>query len=203
MQGVQNDFVNGFKDLGVSFTAILPNIPKALVAFIIGFLIVKILARFIRGALRWTRWPEGLQEILNTLIRVALWIFLAITVLQILGLTNVALAISGSFAILLIGFSTGISNTVSDLMAGLQIANDKDFKVGYKVIAGDRKTEGIVREMDVKKIRIVDSEGRMHVIPNSLVEKNEWVVLERHVHSKMPRPSAILKEKVKRKVSKS
>lgn len=203
MQNVQTDFVSGFKDIGVSFNAILPNVPKAIVAFIIGFLIIKILARFIRGALKWTRWPEGLQEILNTLIRVALWIFLAITILQVLGLTNVALAISGSFAILLIGFATGISNTVSDLMAGLQIANDKDFKVGYKVKAGDQKTEGIVREMDVKKIRIVDGDGHMHVIPNSVVEKNEWVVLERHVHSKMPRASAILKDKVKGKVKKS
>lgn len=197
------DILNGFKNVTVSVNSVLPNVPKALLVIVVGYVVIKLVARFLRRALRWTRWPEGLQEIMETLIRVALWIFLLITVLQVLGLSNVALAISGSFAILLIGFGTGISSTVGDLMAGLQISNDKDFRIGYKVIAGDRKTEGIIREMDIKKTRIVDSKGHMHVIPNSQIEKNEWVVLERHVHSPMPQPmSGIIKRSFKRKASK-
>ncbi len=203
MQNIQTDFVNGFKNITFSFSSIIPNIPRALIVLLVGYIIIRILAHFMKRILKFTHWPVGLQEIMNTLIRIALWIFLIITVLQVLGLTSVALAITGSFAVLLLGFASGISSTVSDLMAGLQIANDKDFKVGYKVIAGDRKTEGVIREMDVKKTRIVDSDGKLHVIPNSLIEKNEWVVLERHVHSKMPKgPSAIMKEKIRKKVGK-
>src|SRR5437762_9961254 len=136
MQNIQTSFVDGCKNVTISLSSIIPNIPRALIVFVIGFIIIKILARFMKRLLRYTHWPVGLQEIMETLIRIALWVFLAITVLQVLGLTSVALAITGSFAILLLGFASGISNTVSDLMAGLQIANDKDFKVGYKVIAG-------------------------------------------------------------------
>jgi small-conductance mechanosensitive channel len=134
---------------------------------------------------------------MTTVIRVALWILLLVAVLQVLGLSSVALAVTGSFAILLFGFSSGISNTVSDLVAGLQIANDKDFKVGYRVKAGDQKTEGIIRELDIKKTRIEDDKGRIHVIPNSVIEKNEWVVLERHVHSKNPTVTNRLVQKAK------
>lgn len=194
MQSIQNDFVKGFQSVTISFTDIVPRIPVALVAIVVGYIIIKIVGRFLGHALSWTKWPLGLQEIMATLIRAALWIFLLITILQVLGLTSVALAVTGSFAILLIGFSTGISSTVSDLMAGLQLANDKDFKVGFKVKAGDQKTEGIIREMDIKKTRIEGEDGKLHVIPNSVIEKNEWVVLDRHVHSKMPKSSAIMKK---------
>lgn len=205
MQSIQSGLLKGFENITVSFTDIAPRVPAALVAMLLGYIIIKIIGRFLAPALRWTKWPLGLQEIMVTLIKVALWVFLLITILQVLGLTSVALAVTGSFAILLIGFSTGISSTVSDLMAGLQLANDKDFKVGFVVKAGDQKTTGTIREMDIKKTRIEDSEGKLHVIPNSAIEKNEWVVLNRHVHSTMPSKSVIMKKVAsfnKKKVSK-
>ena len=195
MQNIQNDIVKGLSTTTISSGDILPKIPAALFILLAGFIAIKIISRFLGTGLRWTSWPLGLQEIMAALIRVALWGFLVITILQVLGLTSVALALTGSFAILLLGFSSGISATVSDLVSGLQLANDKDFRVGYKVMSGDQKTKGIVREMDVRKTRIEDSEGHLHVIPNSLIEKNEWVVLYRHVNSEMPSMgSAIIKK---------
>lgn len=186
MQNVQNDILQGFSNVTISTAETLPKVPAALAVLVVGFIIIKIVGKFIARALKWTKWPIGLQEIMATVVRVAMWVLLLIAVLQVLGLTSVALAVTGSFAILLLGFSSGISSTVSDLVAGLQIANDKDFRVGYRVKAGDQKTEGIIRELDIKKTRIEDDKGHIHVIPNSLIEKNEWVVLERHVHSRMP-----------------
>jgi small conductance mechanosensitive channel len=197
MQNLQNDILQGFSNITISTTELLPRVPVALAVTLIGFIIIKIIGRFSKKALSWTKWPIGLQEIMTTVIKVALWILLLIAILQVLGLTSVALAVTGSFAILLLGFSSGISNTVSDLIAGLQIANDKDFKVGYKVKAGDQKTEGIIRELDIKKTRIEDANGHIHVIPNSVIEKNEWVVMERHVHSKMPSATSRLVQKAK------
>lgn len=186
MQNVQNDILQGFSNVTISTAETLPKVPAALAVFVVGFIIIKIAGKFIARALKWTKWPIGLQEIMATVVRVGMWVLLLIAVLQVLGLTSVALAVTGSFAILLLGFSSGISATVSDLVAGLQIANDKDFRVGYRVKAGDQKTEGVIRELDIKKTRIEDDKGYIHVIPNSVIEKHEWVVLERHVHSKMP-----------------
>lgn len=186
LPSIQTDFIRGFQNISVSLDAVIPKLPGALLVIIIGIIIIKFSKKPIAKSLELTKWPLGLQEIMLTLIRFSLWLFLIITVLQLLGLSNVALAITGSFAILLLGFSNGISSTVSDLMAGLQLANDKDFKVGFKVKLGDQKTVGIIREMDIKKTRLEDEDGHMHILPNSLIEKNEWVVLSRHVHTKMP-----------------
>ncbi len=204
MQNLQSDVLTGFNGVTVSATQILPKIPAAVVALLLGFIIIKIVSRFLKASLRLTHWPVGLQEIMATLLRIVMWGLLLIAVLQILGLSSVALAVTGSFAILLLGFSSGISSTVSDLMAGLQLANDKDFRVGYKVRVGDNKTVGVIREMDIKKTRILGEDGQLHVVPNSVIEKNEWVVIERHVFSQMPKgQSAIINKAstIKSKVS--
>lgn len=204
MQQIQADVLKGFNNITIPFAEIIPRIPVALLAIGIGYITIKIVGRFLGKALRWTKWPLGLQAIMETLIKAAMWVFLLITILQILGLTSVALALTGSFAILLIGFSTGISSTVNDLMAGLQLANDKDFEVGYRVKAGDQKTEGVIREMDVKKTRIEDDDGKLHIIPNGVIEKNEWVVLDRYAHGQISKSSGIIKnvKEHKKKVSK-
>ncbi len=190
MQNLQTDIISSVDSIAITAGGIIPKIPTAIIVLLAGYILIKLTASFTKVALGWTRWPIGLQEIMRTIIRIILWVLIMITILQILGLSNVALALTGSLAILLLGFSSGISSTVSDLMAGLQLANDKDFKVGYKVKAGNQKTVGIIREMDIKKIRIEDDSGHLHVIPNSDIEKNEWVVLYRHVYSKMPSPAS-------------
>ncbi len=204
MQNLQSDVLTGFNGVTVSATQILPKIPAAVVALLLGFIIIKIVSRFLKASLRLTHWPVGLQEIMATLLRIVMWGLLLIAVLQILGLSSVALAVTGSFAILLLGFSSGISSTVSDLMAGLQPANDQDFRVGYKVRVGDNKTVGVIREMDIKKTRILGEDGQLHVVPNSVIEKNEWVVIERHVFSQMPKAQSAIINKastIKSKVS--
>ncbi len=196
MQNLQTDIISSVDSMAITVGGIIPKIPTAIIVLLAGYIFIRLTSRLAQAALGWARWPIGLQEIMRTLIRVILWVLLMITILQILGLGSVALALTGSLAILLLGFSSGISSTVSDLMAGLQLANDKDFKVGYKVKAGEQKTVGIIREMDIKKIRIEDNDGHLHVIPNSDIEKNEWVVLYRHVHSKMPSPASGIMQRV-------
>lgn len=202
MQNIQNDIFKGFGNVNLPVDDVITRLPLALVVVLVGIILIKLLSLFVNRSIKWTNWPVGLQEISAALIKVVVWVIFFLVLLQVLGLTNVALALTGSFAIVLLGFSTAISTTVSDVLAGLQLANDKDFKVGYEVKAGDQKTEGVVREMDIKKTRIEDKNGRLHVIPNSLIEKNEWVVLDRHVHSKMPSKSSGIINRAKSKIKK-
>jgi small conductance mechanosensitive channel len=202
MQNIQNDILKGFGNVNLSVDNLITRLPMALLVIIVGVVAIKFLGLLINKSITWTKWPIGLQEISVALIKVVMWVIFFLILLQVLGLTNVALALTGSFAIVLLGFSNAISTTVSDVLAGLQLANDKDFKVGYEVKAGDQKTVGIVREMDIKKTRIEGKDGKLHVIPNSLIEKNEWVVLDRHVHSKMPTKSSGIISKAKSKIKK-
>jgi small-conductance mechanosensitive channel len=115
------------------------------------------------------------------IVKGILWVLLGIGTLQILGLSNIALTVGALAAAFSFGISQGISPTVKDLLSGIQLSSDHDFRVGDRVIVGvkEQLAEGYILEMDVKKTRIIDKDGNLHVVPNAVVDDNEWILLER------------------------
>lgn len=133
----------------------------------------------IRFGLSLTKAPRGLQDVIAALVDVALWIFLGIAMLQYLGLNNIALAVTGSFAFIVLGLSQGGAATIADVIAGLALGNDRDFCVGDYVKIGDKSAEGTVEEIDLRRVRLRDHDGHMHVVPNAVIDKAGWILLER------------------------
>lgn len=152
---------------------------QALLFIAIGILIIRILSVILVRVLGLTKLPKALIKVTVRLLDAGLWLLLSIAVMQMLGLTNVALAISGAFAVFALGLSSGLSATVADTISGLNLARDRHFRIGDKVQVGDRKTEGVIIDMDMRKSRIKDADGKIHVVPNGLIDKNEFVLLER------------------------
>jgi small-conductance mechanosensitive channel len=156
-----------------------PILPGLIITLLIGAVIIRIVLWFIRHGLRVIKLPAGLSGILYSLIAVLAWITLIVIVFSSYGFGRFAIYLSGSTAILLFILSAGASGLVSDVISGLFLSGDRDFKVGMTVRAGDKQTEGVLSSMDMRKVRVKDTDGKMHIIPNSLVEKNEWIVVER------------------------
>lgn len=156
---------------------ILPKIPKAIIALVAGYIAIKLFSVLARGILGAFRLPQGLRGILISVIDGLLWVFLIISVLQTLGMGNLVLILSGSLAAVGLAIASGTSSLVADIVAGIFLSKDKDFSVGDEVIAGEKPTEGTIESMDMRRTRIRDKDGQLHVIPNSVVERKEWVVL--------------------------
>jgi small conductance mechanosensitive channel len=162
--------------------------PQLLVTLVVGLIVVEVLIFILGYALRISTLPDGLKRILFSLLRAFLWIILLLVVLQTLGLNNVLVAVTGSSVIAAVFLSTGVAPIIIDVLAGLTMASDKGFQPGAKVRVGDQKTEGVIESMDLRKTRLRDSKGILHVIPNSLIDKNEWVILA-------PKPKKPLKRR--------
>jgi len=173
------NFIQGFID---PIVGIIPKIPNALLILALGIIFIKIIITFLDRflSLKVIKLPNGLKGILISVVKLFLWVFLFIFMISNLGFSNLALAISGSTAIFIFFLSSGASGLISDTISGIFLVGDPDFNVGDKVKAGEKDTEGIIYDMDMRKTRIKDKNGEIHVIPNSLIEKKEWVVLERH-----------------------
>jgi len=162
---------------------LLPQLPILLVIILVGILVVKIASLMIKRVLNASNLPLGLIEIISPFVDFALWALLTVLILHLMGLSNLILALGGSLAVIAISLSRGVTSTTSDLFAGIHLARDKDFGVGTKVrirVSDKRIIEGEVVEMDTKKTRIKDADGYLHVLPNSLIDHNEWIMLERH-----------------------
>ncbi len=158
-----------------------PSIPKAILLFIIGFIAIKVLSRVLTHALGLAKLPKGMIKVSVKLLDLVLWMLLTIALLSLAGLSNVALAMSGAFAVLALAFSQGFSATVGDTISGLNLARDKHFRIGDRVRVGplDQKIEGVIIDMDTRKARLKDDMGQIFVVPNSVIDRNSFTLLER------------------------
>jgi small-conductance mechanosensitive channel len=158
---------------------VVPNIPLTILGILIGVLAVRMFVRITRYFLKLTTLPKGLRQIIASIIETVLWLILLIQVLTWLGFGNIVVFFSSSALAIGILLAAGGSTLLSDLVAGIFLARDTDFNVGDEIRAGENAVEGVIESMDVRRVRIRDRDGLLHVLPNSIVERKEWVVLNR------------------------
>lgn len=164
----------------------LPKIPQAVMAFAVGLIVIHVMMWIIEKLLVVSRTPRALQNIISSITSVILWLILIAAILQSIGLGQIAIAFSGSIAILGVAIGAGANALVQDVIAGLFLARDRDFDVGMHIKTGD--IEGIIRRIDIRKVRIEDDQGRYHVLPNSSLDKASWQVVDRDPEKESEKP---------------
>jgi len=160
------------------FLSYVPRIAAALGILAGGFLVIHWLIRPLgKWLLRRSRLkPAAVSIALSMAVAVA-WILVTAGVLSALGLTVIAAALSGSIALIALAVANAAKGTTSDIISGLFLAGDDDIDLGFRVRMGN--VEGVVEKIDLRKVRIRDDEGHLHVLPNRTVEGTEWIVLSR------------------------
>lgn len=159
--------------------AMLSRAPAAVFSLLLGILIVRILSRLTRFILGLTAIHPGLRGIIGSVVEIFLWIFFTIRMLDILGFANVIVFFSSSALAIGILLAAGGSTLLSDIIAGIFLARDGDFNIGDEVVAGENETQGIIESMDARRTRLRDKKGILHVIPNAVVERKEWVLIRK------------------------
>ncbi len=169
MDSVYNAFAN-------PVIHVLPKLPNAVLALMVGYLALFVIKIMIKWALRLVRVEKAVKQMILSLASVVLWAILLALVFQSLGLPQVALALSGSVAIFGILLASGANFLVSDILSGLFLAKDPDFRIGETIKTAD--FEGVVERIDLRKIRVRSKDGHLHIIPNSFLDKGQFIVLD-------------------------
>lgn len=156
---------------------LLEKVPAAVVTLIFGWLAVKLLTFIVGKALKAGKTEPTIASLIRAAISTAGWIIVIGAVLKALGLDEVALAVSGSIALVALALATAASGTTGDIIAGIFLSGDEDFKVGYTVTAAG--VTGVVKSIDLRKSRILAEDGKLHVVPNKAVETATWIVQAR------------------------
>lgn len=158
---------------------VIPKIPGVIFNLLIGILIIKFLTYLLKHSIKILKIPADLRGLVITSVKLGLWLMLVIFVTSSLGLGNLAVLISGSAVVLVFFLNNSVGPLLGDIFSGLFLVGDPDFTVGMKVQVNEGKTEGVIHGIDMRKVRLIDDDGKLHVIPNSKIEKGEWVILER------------------------
>ncbi len=146
---------------------------------LLGILVIRLIVRGVRLLLKMTHIQTGMRYVITSIVETFLWALLTYTLLKLLGLTDLIYFFTGSIAAIGIAMAAGGSTLISDIVAAIFLARDGDFNVGDEVIAGEGPTQGIIERMDARRTRIRDSDGNLHIIPNAVIERKEWVVVKR------------------------
>ena len=146
---------------------------------LLGILIIRLTIRGVRLLLKLTQIQTGMRYVITSIVETFLWALLTYALLHVLGLDDLIFFFTGSIAAIGIAMAAGGSTLISDIVAAIFLARDGDFNVGDEVIAGEGPTQGIIERMDARRTRIRDSDGNLHIIPNAVIERKEWVVVKR------------------------
>lgn len=166
-------------DLFSSFDS--TTLVKALIGLLFGIVLIRLLSWLGQLVLGVVRLPKGLRGILVSIMDALLWVALIIWFFDALNLDKLALVFSGAIAAVGLALASGGATLAADILAGVFLARDKDFDVGDEVIAGENKTQGVIESMDMRRTRIRAKDGKLHIIPNSVIERKEWIlVAQRH-----------------------
>jgi small conductance mechanosensitive channel len=159
------------------FSRVWDKLPELLLTFVFGYLLIKIASAVIGSLIQVSRARAALKGILMSVLNIALWLLLIAALLQQVGLTQRAFALSGFVAFAGLALTAGSSALIQDLISGIFLAQDPDFNVGDQLKVND--IEGVVEKMDARKIRLRDRSGQLHVLPNSTLDKAHWSVVKR------------------------
>ncbi len=138
------------------------KIVLAVVVLIVGYLVIKGLCRTLGRAIEKTKLDETVKRVLAKLIKALLYLVLAISVIQILGVDmSSVIAILASCGI---AVGLALQGALSNLAGGLMILIFKPFKIGdYIESAG---AEGVVRDISIFYTVIVTLDNKKISVPN-------------------------------------
>lgn len=148
--------------------------PIALLIIIVSYFLINFLKRSIVRIMERAKIDPTISSLLSAVAGYILWILSFTAVFNVLGLSQISLALGGSIAVLALGVANSITGVVGDLVAGVFLIADPDFKVGC--IVRTSGVEGEVVGLDIRKTKIRDTEGNLHVVPNRNVDGSVLVI---------------------------
>jgi len=152
----------------------LARVPSLVLTLAGGWIVIKLVSGFVHMMLRRAGVELTIATLGRSMVTVAGWVLVIAAALRALGFSEVALAVSGSIALVALAVANSASGTTADIIAGVFLAADPDFKVGYTVTAAG--VTGVIEAIDLRKTRIRNEDGQLVVIPNRSVESAPWTV---------------------------
>jgi len=162
----------------------LPKVPWVILGVVVGWVIIRLITFLLRRTMKLARVPKDIVGLVITVTKFILWILLVLIVASSLGLSSLAIYLSGSAAVVAFFLSASVGPTLSNIFSGIFLTGDPDIKVGMKISTNNGQTVGVIHGIDMRKVRITGDDGKLHIVPNSMVENGEWIVLDRNTKKK-------------------
>jgi small conductance mechanosensitive channel len=148
----------------ISLREYLPHLAGALAVLVIGVILARLLSKAADRALnRADRLEPTVAKFLSNIIKYALWVVVAVTVLTQFGVqtTSIIAALGG----LALAVGLALQGTLSNVAAGVMILLQRPFRVGEAITAGT--VTGVVQGIGLFTTEILQHDGLYVMVPNN------------------------------------
>lgn len=155
--------------------ALLPSLVIALVVLVLTWIIARFASGIADKLTDRTNMRASLQELVETMVRLAIWIIGLMATLTILlpGLTPASMIAGLGFGAVAIGFA--FQDIFENFMAGILIMIREKMRIGdYIECEG---VEGIVESIALRETHVRRNNMELTIIPNSILFKNPVKIL--------------------------
>lgn len=144
----------------------------ALVAFLIGSQLIKLVCRILKKSLIRANADVGVIQFLGSFVKIALYVILIFFIASGFGLDAASVvALLGSAGV---AIGLAIQGSLSNLAGGVLILLLRPFKVGDYIITGNGN-EGTVTEMQIFYTKLLTADNRLVVIPNGELSNSSMI----------------------------
>lgn len=151
----------------IPFTDItLIQLITAIIILVVGWIVIKYLAKFIRRYIRKSPLPPLMEEFMGRIISVFLYVVLILVVLGTLGV-DTGSAVLGLSAILGLVLSFGMQDTLNNFFAGVWIATLRPIAMGETVTVNG--LTGKVDSVGIMSTVLITPDNTYITIPNKSV----------------------------------
>lgn len=165
-------FWDRIQSLVVTYT---PKILIAGIVLIVGFWLIRILNRWVKGVLKGKRVNATLRYFLQNLIAISLQVLLIVMVLQIAGIQVTFL--SAIIAGIIVAAGLALSGTLQNFVSGILILFLKPYRVGDNI--NTQGQEGTVTAIQLFYTTVLTFDNKTIIVPNGQLSDNVVINLSR------------------------
>ena len=134
----------------------------ALLIYIIGAWIIRVVRRMVRNSFRRRDTEATLASFVDSLVSISMWVILIVITVSTLGINTTSLAALLAAGGMAIGMA--LSGTVQNFAGGLMLLIFKPFKVGDFIEA--QGFTGTVTEVNIVSTKLLTTDNRQVILPN-------------------------------------
>lgn len=160
------DSINEILDkISLFFKSYGLNIVSAILIFIIGYFLIKLLCKGIMKIIYVTKIDNAVGGFIVAIFKVILWVILAFFIVSILGISGNSFLVAFSSVALAIGMA--LKDSISNIANGIIIIMTKPFKKGDHISVSG--VEGIVKTIKVLTTEVYTFDNKKVIIPNATI----------------------------------
>lgn len=165
--GVIDRFLQELPDKALRFGV---KVVLAIVTFLIGVQIIKIVRKVFKKAMSKANAEQGVIQFLDSFIKIMLYLLLIVMLATSFGVSVAGVVTLLGSAGVAIGLS--LQGSLSNLAGGVLILLMKPFRVGDYIIEDNKGNQGTVTEIQMFYTKLTTPDGRVVVLPNGTLSNN-------------------------------